>query len=1390
MSQNIINPDRRDPSKIRNKADIGLSRVDNVGVSDILDITKDLVKDEVCKGDRYAEQELKAGVAFEIPLCEFTENSTKLSVTISFLKDDEIKYSITAHVFHTYDTPQSGEPFRIKFDSVGNLILSSTNPISFYLYKGKNDQDFLSLRCDSTLNISYEITSISYYFSDYIVVSNEKEDYIGFKRLTDQSILTGKNVGTLLPQNSRSDRYEYKPSEGDRSKASVASSLPVYDSLDKLVYDESLNPSSSSGYKFPTINEVPFTGSENIKVNNNSTRNITISAKHSGPSQKDAGDHNWEVLTDTRVLIENPNISSGFSVKSLSTRDAENEGYGLCKMVGESIFSQNNSGNAIGELNDILNNLNTTTNGGYNDSSVSFGLLQKYLKSICTILKNVIGSSGEVSIEFGEKIENNNIENQYTYFGISPTIGKTIQVHYKLTCPEKCCVSGIIMPSSKGNYLVDISSIIGDLGESAAPTIDGDKKKVIFYNGLESEVEEGKVTISGVIEFTTTQFPSFETNLSLGEENYFKIFFTTSSEDDQSLLLTYPIHLKSLNTNCIFYENSSATSIFNPIILSRLCKCSISDTTNDFSLTTLKKYSENFLDGECSKNYESAKCIWKNVNVDIDPNKSPKSIVEYGVILPPKNFMVREEDGVEIKDYLLVEGYSLSKYVKLEFISPEKGKTLGDFFEDFKILIKSYDDSSSNYQIIPKNIDNFLKDDNPSITFKLPTSSQVEKHKYNNLTAEDLIEKDPGFSEEIDNDSFKYSEYRFYLLFSPKSSTHEKSYFDLIDLSKNPYIRIISCRSENSEEEISGNEIKIKFSQIKSPIVIKSANVSNTEKTYGVYSSLKFRKDEKKNPHGTAYFEEDSEFIAREELKFPITLYETGYNNGKLLGKFTKSNLPLTSNNFSLLSINDSRVQSRTPSSEDIFMYENFIKIISSDIKYSHIKEKTKFSHYNFITEFKLPKKDLNKIYNSLNKDIWVGNSKDNYPQDFLPDSEKTSEVKYQLNKTSNYIADAVSIGRRKNIIFSLQGMAVTNYCPIIGDGAGNGDYPAIFINFRKDTKLGYTKDNMKFPENVYGTEHYYKVDCSDRTWGGGYSSDKDENGVIRRLSNLLVSFGFGFNIAGNFSGKVSILANLKVTAPRINTTSSDSDYLRFLAYEEKYSGKGFSYYTWDGYKTDLSRLKNYVDNAFFGKEEYSWEMYTTVDVNLDEKFKSALSYLGNDLKDDQYTSLQTGRKYTELPNANNRLVFYPQNQKDFENETNPWEKAKKTKYSILNLNVNCRYKDPSTNLTDEIVWKPGYENTNPFNNAHFPQSSALFPDNDIWDNLVNIYPRMTAMKPVYSPTTLELTLEFYQDINNEKIPIDVNNGIDNNKLTFKFDLWPQGHKGNPDDDNYGKLTD
>ena len=90
MSQNIINPDRRDPSRIRNKADIGLSRVDNIGVSDILDLTKDFTKDEVCRGDRYAEAELMEGISFEIPLCEFTENSTKLSIVVSFLKNDNI----------------------------------------------------------------------------------------------------------------------------------------------------------------------------------------------------------------------------------------------------------------------------------------------------------------------------------------------------------------------------------------------------------------------------------------------------------------------------------------------------------------------------------------------------------------------------------------------------------------------------------------------------------------------------------------------------------------------------------------------------------------------------------------------------------------------------------------------------------------------------------------------------------------------------------------------------------------------------------------------------------------------------------------------------------------------------------------------------------------------------------------------------------------------------------------------------------------------------------------------------------------------------------------------------------------------------------------------------
>ena len=310
MSQQpIINPEKRDPSIIRNKAEIGLSRVDNVSFSDIHNSIKEVIKDEVYRGDLYAEDELRELQRFELPICEFTSESTAFSIVVSFLDSDlKVKSSVKANISHSFELGStSKQNFDISFDLLsGQAVLSSSGEVAFNLYEPSKDssvynQAFLSIVCGSKLNILYNISYVSYYFLDYVFSADEKREVREFTQLPP-NIVIGEQIDHMYGDSFEVSTYYCK--DGNRKISSVTKSLPIYNSYGELINLESLAITEEDNYSIPTINGVPFTGSNNISYNNISTRDITIYSKHSEDlaTTEVAGEHDWAVLHTIPVV--------------------------------------------------------------------------------------------------------------------------------------------------------------------------------------------------------------------------------------------------------------------------------------------------------------------------------------------------------------------------------------------------------------------------------------------------------------------------------------------------------------------------------------------------------------------------------------------------------------------------------------------------------------------------------------------------------------------------------------------------------------------------------------------------------------------------------------------------------------------------------------------------------------------------------------------------------------------------------------------------------------------------------------------------------------------------------------------------------------------------------
>ena len=685
MSQNIINPDRRDPSRIRNRADIGLSHVDNVGVSEILDLAKDLTKDEVCRGDRYAEQELINGVNFEIPLCNFTSESTKVSITVSFLHDDVVYSIVTARVFHTYNSSVS-DRFIIEFDLVGNIVLSDSNLVSFYFYEDSSaKQANLSIVCDgNSLNNNYGITSISYHFSDYVVVSGDKSDVPGFTKLTQTSIRIGDDqVGNLM-SGDNIKRQIYNLRFSDRKLSSFTRSLPVYNetSSDKsLVYDDCLvinEDSKRNSYNFPTINNVIFTGSKGISVFGNnpenssdkSTRNITITAKHSGTDLGSAGRHDWDVL-------DNIPVNTNDGVKYQKAGEINN-GAGLCTLVSDK-GNQPNKDSNLAIQNKIISLKNWTDSLSSNQSAsvITVDFLKTYTEVLSNILTDLTINSAETSVFFGKpNIKENSVitleGSVYSYLGTSPTPHKFVIFGIKTVLPNNKTIKIHFEEDEDNPYELDVIDYPHyDENDSENtkdfPTeITKNNKSLTFTTGFISEGSSLSKTEIRAFKIITTEKLDYSKDYLSGKSFKLKVSSIKTTDGDEEILeelVSIDVKQRILdNTNSIFLnlltDNYSTVPVFSSTVFTRILYLNDSPKEDTISTNNIKS----LVPSNNERKQTVASSLFKNIYslngllnkkfikevITSGENNEEILNTDYEVLLPPTS-----------KKDIIVEGFSV-----------------------------------------------------------------------------------------------------------------------------------------------------------------------------------------------------------------------------------------------------------------------------------------------------------------------------------------------------------------------------------------------------------------------------------------------------------------------------------------------------------------------------------------------------------------------------------------------------------------------------------------------------------------------------------------------------------------------------------------------------------
>lgn len=352
----IIRPEKRDPNHIRNKSDIGLSKVDNISSAEFASIVLDQVKRHLNRETIY-QTSGRRFIALAKITCKSDGSgnlvkilSGNLFLTFAVLNDSEdVREAAKLEAIYTHSTngteaDSTDDAAKVEY----NLFMTEDPALLNECYiefrenvfenseGNKINEMYVILRCDAA-NLPFVSINLFEYSNGGVAL--------------DPVILDDATLASYtLIDSAKCDHNRF--SLVDRSESTIG--FEIYDDNGNPIRvretDDSINPI----YDIPKINDVPFTGRRNVFVEGKNTRQIKISAKHSGPTNAEAGDHDWDVLTyaprsgytyykdsdydnkvlndvivpqtesfldkDTFEVVEN-NLSTGY-------------GYGLCRLSG------------------------------------------------------------------------------------------------------------------------------------------------------------------------------------------------------------------------------------------------------------------------------------------------------------------------------------------------------------------------------------------------------------------------------------------------------------------------------------------------------------------------------------------------------------------------------------------------------------------------------------------------------------------------------------------------------------------------------------------------------------------------------------------------------------------------------------------------------------------------------------------------------------------------------------------------------------------------------------------------------------------------------------------------------------------------------------------------
>lgn len=353
----ILRPEKRDPNYIRNKSDIGLSKVDNISSAEFANIVLDQVKRHINRETIYQTSGLQ-----KIALAKITSKDDSSGNLLKILSGniflvfaalnerEEIIEAAKLEVIYTHyekeKTNKDDDDSKIEY----NLFIADTDNVSDEFSYLKNSSIEFRERIfeDENKNRVAELYVVLCSSKPIPFVSSNLFEYSNGGTVLDPTV-TGEVLfsddNTKLIKSIQCNHNKY--SLVDRSESTLG--FEIYDENGDPVRVNEKSENISPDLDIPKINGIPFTGRKDVFVNGKNSRQITVSAKHEGPSLSEAGKHDWEVLTfsprpkytykdSEGVITDFADIRTGekeadyFLDKSQFKADGVGYGYGLCRL--------------------------------------------------------------------------------------------------------------------------------------------------------------------------------------------------------------------------------------------------------------------------------------------------------------------------------------------------------------------------------------------------------------------------------------------------------------------------------------------------------------------------------------------------------------------------------------------------------------------------------------------------------------------------------------------------------------------------------------------------------------------------------------------------------------------------------------------------------------------------------------------------------------------------------------------------------------------------------------------------------------------------------------------------------------------------------------------------